>query len=100
VDVDEAAIAEAIIDAIGEQGIEVDTAAITQAVIAGLGALTVTVASPVATDGSLTIYQGDDYSAAEARQIMFDIATPRMCSAQDPAAEAKLKLMQATWTAT
>jgi len=36
-----------------------------------IGALTLTVNAPVATDGSATIYQSDDYATADNRQIVF-----------------------------
>lgn len=73
---------------------------IAAAVIGGLGSLTVTVTSPVATDGTLTIYAGDDYVAAEARQISFAVTdASHLLGLDDPAAGAKLKLWQATWTA-
>lgn len=71
------------------------------AVIARLGALEVTVTSPVAVSGLITIYRGDDYSAAEARSLAFEIADPNhLYRLDEPGAEAHLDLEQATWQAT
>ena len=58
--VDEEALAAAIVAAIGDEGL-VDETALANAVVAALGALTVTITSPVAADGTITIYQVSDY---------------------------------------
>ncbi len=66
-----------------------------------LGAASVTVTSPVAESGSLTIYQGDDYAAAEGRGLTFNVEdTAHVLGLDDPAAEVRLNLTQASWTAT
>jgi hypothetical protein len=65
--------------------------------ITALGSGTVTISSPVASDGTITIYQGDDYSASDSRQISFTVSVSGNPSLTG--ATCKLKLHQATWTA-
>jgi hypothetical protein len=66
--------------------------------ITGLGALAITVQSPVASSGTITIYRGDDYVAAEGTAIAVTVA---VSGAPDlTGATIKLKLDEATWTAT
>jgi hypothetical protein len=43
--------------------------------LVGLVAPTLTVASPVATSGTITVYAGDDYSAADQRSLTLTLAT-------------------------
>ena len=67
--------------------------------LAALAAAEVTVTSPVATDGSLTIYQGDGYLAAKNRQITFAVVdASHYLNLDDATCEVQLRLMQATWT--
>lgn len=95
--VDEEALAAAVVAAISEEGV-VDEAAVAAAVVTALAALTITVQSPVASSGTITIYQGDDYVAAEGTSIAVTVAVsgaPILTGAT-----IRLKLDEATWTAT
>jgi len=101
--VDEEALAAAIVAAIVAEGIEadVDETAIALAVTTALGSLSVTVASPVGSGGTITIHAGDDYLDAEGRSIAFTIAdATHTYLLDDGTAVVKLKSAQATWTAT
>jgi len=63
-----------------------------------IGALAVTVSSPVAASGAVTLYASDDYDATHGRSIDFTVAVadvPNLAGAT-----VKLKTTQATWTAT
>lgn len=63
-----------------------------------LAAASVTVTSPVAASGDITIYQGDDYITAEGRNLSFAVADAgHLFGLDDPAAEVRLKMDQATW---
>jgi hypothetical protein len=42
---------------------------------AKVGSATLTVQSPVATSGAVTIYRGDDYATADGRQLSFTVAS-------------------------
>ena len=44
------------------------------ALFARLGTASITVSSPVATDGEVTIYRGDDYKDADGRALQFTVA--------------------------
>ncbi len=73
---------------------------ITAAVLVGLGALEVTVSSPVAASGVITIYQADDYATTEARPIRFSVAdASHLFGLTAVGAEVRLHLSQATWPA-
>ena len=51
---------------------DVDEAAIAAAVVAGIGGADVTISSPVASDGTtITIVRGDDYNSADGRSIIW-----------------------------
>lgn len=51
---------------------DVDEAAIAAAVVAGIGGADVTISSPVASDGTtITIVRGDDYNGADGRSIIW-----------------------------
>jgi hypothetical protein len=63
-----------------------------------IGALAVSILSPVASSGDITIYQKDDYSAADARSITATAAVADVPSLTG--ATITLKCGQATWTAT
>jgi hypothetical protein len=66
--------------------------------ITALGALEITVQSPVASTGTITVYQGDDYVSAESTSITVTVA---VTGAPDlTGAGVYLKLYEATWTAT
>ncbi|NLX20692.1 MAG: hypothetical protein GXY55_03335, partial [Phycisphaerae bacterium] len=66
-----------------------------------LGSLSVTVASPVGSGGTITIHAGDDYLDAEGRSIAFTIAdATHTYLLDDGTAVVKFKSAQATWTAT
>lgn len=55
---------------------DVDEAAIAAAVVAGIGGADVTISSPVASDGTtVTIVRGDDYNSADGRSIIWTGAT-------------------------
>jgi len=55
---------------------DVDEAAIAAAVVAGIGGADVTISSPVASDGTtITIVRGDDYNSADGRSIIWTGAT-------------------------
>jgi hypothetical protein len=55
---------------------DVDEAAIAAAVVAGIGGADVTISSPVASDGTtVTIVRGDDYNSADGRSIVWTGAT-------------------------
>jgi len=63
-----------------------------------IGALAVTVRSPVASSGTITLYAGDDYDATHGRSVDFSVA---VADVPDLAgATVNLKAKQATWTAT
>lgn len=67
---------------------------------AALATVTVTVSDPVATDGTLTIYQGDGYLAAKSRELSFEVADESHVLALDAATcTVQLYLREATWTA-
>ena len=69
-------------------------------ILAAVAAAEVTVTSPVAEDGSLTIYQGDGYLAAKNRQISFAVVdASHYLILDDATCEVQLRLMQATWIA-
>lgn len=69
--------------------------------MSALGAAEVTVTSPVAASGAVTIYAGDDYAAAHGRSLAFDVADAAHALGLDaPAAVVRFKCRQATWTAT
>jgi hypothetical protein len=83
--------------------VSVDLTPLTTAVnlaIAAVSGADVTVISPVAATGAVTIYQGDDYAASEARQLSFLVADAGHAIDMDAgAAVVSLKMVQATWTA-
>lgn len=61
----------------------------------------VTVSSPVAASGTITIYEGDDYSSDEARQISVSVTdASHLFKLDDAEAVVRLKCAQATWVAT
>lgn len=92
---------EAAIAAIEVEGGSVDAAAIAALVLAAIGAARVTITSPVASNGTITIYQGDDYVADEGRGLTFAIAdATHLLGLDQEGASATLKLQQATWAAT
>lgn len=63
-----------------------------------IGALEVTISSPVASDGTITVYTGDDYAATDSRAIT---ATVAVADVPDlTGATIVLKCGQATWAAT
>lgn len=63
-----------------------------------IGSLAVTVTSPVADSGAITLYQGDDYSAAHGRDLSFTKADAGHALGLDTAT-VRLKTGQTTWTA-
>ena len=64
------------------------------------GAATVEITSPVASSGTITLYAGDDYPQAHARQISVAVADASHALGLDAAlATVKLKCAQATWEA-
>jgi hypothetical protein len=66
--------------------------------ITALGALAITVQSPVAESGVITIYQGNDYVTAEGTALLITVA---VAGAPDlTGATVRLKLIQDTWVAT
>jgi len=66
-----------------------------------IGALSVTVTSPVAESGVVTIYQGDDYDETHGRELSFLVAdSTHALGLDDVTAVVKFKCSQATWTAT
>lgn len=66
-----------------------------------IGTLSVTVTSPVASSGAITIYAGDDYDAAHGREISLAVTdATHALGLDDPAAVVSLKCPQATWTGT
>ena len=66
-----------------------------------IGALTVTVTSPVAADGTITIYPGDDYLAAHGRGLSVLIADPTHAMVLDAVGTVvTLKTAQTSWPAT
>jgi hypothetical protein len=72
-----------------------------EAAFGALGAASVTVQSPVAESGAVTIYRRDDYDATHGRELSFTVADASHSLALDNvAAVVKLKAEQATWTAT
>jgi hypothetical protein len=76
------------------------TLAAIKAITDTLVAAAVTVSSPVAASGAITIYQADDYYSADSNQISIAIAdATHVLGLDDPAAVVKLKMQQATWTA-
>jgi hypothetical protein len=87
------------VDDLAAIGALIDTTAIAASVISGLTALAVTIASPVATDGSITIYAGDDYSQAEGRALEFTVTdATHLLGLDNVAAELRLKMGGVTWT--
>jgi hypothetical protein len=69
-----------------------------EADLAHIGALEVIVTSPVASSGTVTLHQGDDYDAAHSRALSFTVSVagaPNLAGAT-----VKLKCSQATWEAT
>lgn len=66
--------------------------------ITALGALAITVQSPVASTGTITIYQGDDYVTAEGTAITVTVAVAGCPSLTG--ATVRLKATEDTWTAT
>jgi hypothetical protein len=68
--------------------------------MAALSAASVTITSPVAASGAITIYAGDDYDAAHGRQLAFTVADAGHALALDAAqAVVRFKCSQAAWTA-
>jgi hypothetical protein len=66
-----------------------------------IGALAVTVTSPVAASGTITIQGGDDYAADDSRAITVAVADPTHAMGLDDAeAVVRIKAVQATWEAT
>ena len=64
------------------------------------GAADVTVTSPVAASGTITVYAGDDYASADARAITVTVPDAgHVLGLDDVGAVVKLKATQATWTA-
>jgi hypothetical protein len=64
------------------------------------GAATVTIASPVAAGGLVTLHAGDDYSAEHARSINFHVTDAAHALGLDNvAAVVRFKATQATWAA-
>jgi hypothetical protein len=76
-----------------------DTGTTLPAALAAMGAADITLTSPVAASGVLTIYQGDDYATEEARQIIFAVADAAHALLLD-GGTVSLKLREATWEAT
>lgn len=69
--------------------------------LATLGASGVTLTNPVAEDGDITIYSGDDYTDAEGRALEFEVSdSSHLLGLDDEAAEVRLVLQEDTWTAT
>lgn len=63
-----------------------------------IGVAHITVTSPVATDGTINLYEADDYAAADTRALTFTVPVG---SVPDLAgATVQLQCAQATWTAT
>ena len=69
-----------------------------QGALTTLGARAVTIASPVAESGTVTLCAGDDYAAADGRAVTFAVAVEDVPSLTG--ATLKLKCAEATWTAT
>ncbi len=68
--------------------------------LAVLGAASVTVSSPVAASGAVTIERGDDYKVAHGRAVSFSVAdSGHALELDNVAAVLRLKCAQATWTA-
>lgn len=68
--------------------------------VAALGAGDVTVTSPVADSGTVTLYRGDDYDADHGRALSFAVADAGHALALDnPAAVVRFKCAQGTWSA-
>lgn len=66
-----------------------------------IGSLAVTVTSPVAASGTITLSANDDYHTAHGRSIPFDIDDPtHALGLDDVDASVELRCSQATWTAT
>jgi hypothetical protein len=66
-----------------------------------IGAAAVTVSSPVAISGTVTLHAGDDYDAAHGRAVEFAVADETHALGLDDAeAVVSFKATQATWTAT
>ena len=63
-----------------------------------IGALAVTITSPVAASGTITVYAGDDYDSGDSRAITASVAVADVPSLTG--ATVLLKCAQATWTAT
>jgi hypothetical protein len=100
--IDFTAVLEAIAD-LGESGVSIDLTPLTDAVElvqAALGAASVTVQSPVAASGAVTIYAGDDYDADHGRQVAFVVADASHALGLDAAQDVvRFKCSQAAWTA-
>jgi hypothetical protein len=66
-----------------------------------IGSLAVTVTSPVAASGTITIQTGDDYNAEDSRAITVAVADPtHALDLDDAEAVVRIKAVQATWEAT
>jgi len=66
--------------------------------VAALQGADVTIISPVAANGTITIYAGDDYAADHGREIAFAVADATHALALAAAGtETRLKCTQATW---
>jgi hypothetical protein len=89
----------------GSETLHIDTAQI-DTVVDGIATtlastpVTVTVTSPLTAAGNLTVYQGDDYAASEARSVAFLVADSGHALGLDGGTVVvKVKCPQATWTA-
>lgn len=93
-----------VLEAIAALPTDTDIGSVLAAVAAvqsELGAVSVTIQSPVAAAGAVTVYQGDDYDATHGREMSFAVAdSGHALGLDDVASVVAFKCKQAVWTAT